>query len=101
LSRNRLSFPVALAAVMLAGLGLSACGRNGPLGPPPGPAAVQPTSAAPASPASSFLPGASAPADTSAASQEAEAAKNGFDSHGNPVAGPGQKKSFLLDPLLQ
>ena len=28
-------------------------------------------------------------------------AKTGFDSHGNPVATPGQKKPFLLDPLLQ
>jgi hypothetical protein len=29
------------------------------------------------------------------------AMKNGFDAYGNPVAPPGQKKSFLLDPLLQ
>ena len=29
------------------------------------------------------------------------AQKNGFDAHGNPVAPPGQKKPFLLDPLLQ
>jgi hypothetical protein len=29
------------------------------------------------------------------------ALKNGFDSQGNPVATPGQKRPFLLDPLLQ
>jgi hypothetical protein len=29
------------------------------------------------------------------------AMRNGFDAYGNPVAPPGQKKSFLLDPLLQ
>jgi hypothetical protein len=30
-----------------------------------------------------------------------DAQKNGFDSEGNPVAGPGQKKTFPLDFLLQ
>jgi hypothetical protein len=29
------------------------------------------------------------------------AQKNGFDAYGNPVAPAGQKKSFLLDFLLQ
>jgi hypothetical protein len=29
------------------------------------------------------------------------AQKNGFDAFGNPVAPPGEKKSFLLDFLLQ
>ena len=28
-------------------------------------------------------------------------ARTGFDIHGNPAATPGQKKPFLLDPLLQ
>jgi hypothetical protein len=27
-------------------------------------------------------------------------ARTGFDVHGNPAATPGQKKPFLLDPLL-
>jgi len=27
--------------------------------------------------------------------------KNSFDVQGNPVAPPGQKKPFILDPLLQ
>jgi hypothetical protein len=30
-----------------------------------------------------------------------DAQKNGFDAEGNPVASPGQKKSFPLDFLLQ
>jgi hypothetical protein len=29
------------------------------------------------------------------------AAKSGFDIQGNPVATPGQKRSFILDPLLR
>ena len=29
------------------------------------------------------------------------AMKTGFDAQGNPVAAPGQKRSFILDPLLQ
>jgi hypothetical protein len=29
------------------------------------------------------------------------ALKSGFDAQGNPVATPGQKRSFILDPLLQ
>ena len=29
------------------------------------------------------------------------AVKTGFDSEGNPVATPGRKRSFVLDPLLQ
>jgi hypothetical protein len=34
-------------------------------------------------------------------SPEDGALKTGFDSQGNPVSPPGQKKSFILDPLLQ
>jgi hypothetical protein len=33
--------------------------------------------------------------------QTTTAAKSGFDANGNPVAPPSQKKSFLLDPILQ
>ena len=29
------------------------------------------------------------------------ALKSGFDAQGNPVATPGQKRPFILDPLLQ
>jgi predicted small lipoprotein YifL len=72
-------------------LALSACGRAGPLEPPPGPAAVPVPSAQLTQPDGSPAPG--SPQDT--------AAKSGFDAQGNPVATPGQKRSFILDPLLR
>jgi predicted small lipoprotein YifL len=72
-------------------LALSACGRAGPLEPPPGPAAVPVPSAQLTQPDGSPAPG--SPHDT--------AAKSGFDVQGNPVATPGQKRSFILDPLLR
>jgi len=72
-------------------LALSACGRAGPLEPPPGPAAVPASQAQLTQPDGSAAPG--SPQDT--------AAKSGFDSQGNPVATPGQKRSFILDPLLR
>jgi hypothetical protein len=47
----------------------------------------------PAEPASNqAIPG--APVQTTTA-------KAGFDANGNPVAAPGLKKPFLLDPILQ
>jgi len=77
LAFDRLSVRIALAVLVTAiALGLSACGRKGPLDPPPS-AAVPPPP-----------PSASA-ADASGAPATA-----------NPPA-PTQKKSFLLDPLLQ
>jgi len=82
-----------LGLVLLIGaaLALSACGRAGPLEPPPGPAAV------PASHAQLTQPGGS-PAPGSA---QDTAMKSGFDTQGNPVATPSQKRSFILDPLLR
>ena len=93
----RLSFGLVLA---VAALSLAACGRKGELELPPGPATQPPVAAAPASP-SSFMPsyGSSAPATQQ--QDDATAVKNGFDSHGNPVATPSAKKSFILDPILQ
>jgi len=80
-----------LGLVLLIGAALSACGRAGPLEPPPGPAAVPASQAQLTQPDGSAAPG--SPQDT--------AAKSGFDSQGNPVATPGQKRSFILDPLLR
>jgi predicted small lipoprotein YifL len=101
LIRHRLRPALALAAVVAA-LGLSACGRKGPLEMPPGPATEPPVAAAPASP--SFLPAAASPAAPAPyegqQQDDAAAVKNGFDAQGNPIAAPGQKKSFVLDPLL-
>jgi predicted small lipoprotein YifL len=95
LAGRRLSFGLVLA---VAALSLAACGRKGELEMPPGPATQPPVAAAPASP-TSFMPSYGAP--TTQQQEDAAAAKNGFDSHGNPVAAPSTKKSFILDPILQ
>jgi predicted small lipoprotein YifL len=99
LALYRRSFAIALVAVAAA-LSLAACGRKGNMELPPGPDAQPPIAAAPTTP-SSFLPSTS-PAQSAANQQQedATAQKNGFDSHGNPVAGPGTKRPFLLDPIL-
>ena len=80
-----------LSAVLACALALSACGRAGPLEPPPGPAAVPASKAQLTQPDGSPAPG----------SAQDTAAKSGFDSQGNPVATPSQKRSFILDPLLR
>ena len=77
-------------AILIA-LSLSACGRAGPLELPPGPAVTPAPSAQLTQPDGSPVPG--SPEDT--------ATKTGFDAQGNPVATSGQKKSYILDPLLQ
>jgi predicted small lipoprotein YifL len=82
---------VGLAVAAMAALSLSACGRAGPLELPPGPAVTPAPSAQLTQPDGSPAPG--SPQDT--------AVKTGFDASGNPVATAGQKKSFVLDPLLQ
>jgi predicted small lipoprotein YifL len=74
-----------------AALALSACGRAGPLEPPPGPAAVPASHAQLTQPDGSPVPG----------SAQDTAVKSGFDTQGNPVATPSQKRSFILDPLLR
>jgi hypothetical protein len=119
LAHNRLR--VGTAALMLgaAAFALAACGRAGPTElPPPGSpglgwgfglpslGAAPPPDAAP----NGIPPGASAtppPGDTASndvvpgASAQTTAAKTGFDTNGNPVAAPGLKKPFLLDPILR
>jgi predicted small lipoprotein YifL len=84
----RVSIRVALALAGIAAVGLSGCGRAGPLELPPGPATptVQMTS-----PDGRPVPG----------SAQDTAVRTGFDEQGNPVALPGDKKSFILDPLLR
>jgi predicted small lipoprotein YifL len=95
----RLSLFCALALLGVAASGLAGCGRAGPLEPPPGPAfGAAPTASAvpavaPASPVGGPVAGGPTPPEV--------AQKNGFDAYGNPVAPPGEKKSFLLDFLLQ
>ena len=96
LAFNRLNVAFALAVLTAAALMLAACGRNGPPLPPPG--------STPAPMASTTPPPGTSPAGAAAANgptSQQTAQKNGFDMVGNPVAPPGQKKTFLLDPLLQ
>jgi len=76
---------------LFAALALSACGRAGPLEPPPGPATVPASRAQLTQPDGSPAPG----------SAQDTAAKSGFDAQGNPVATPSQKRTFILDPLLR
>ena len=88
----RLNVPTALALIGMAALALAGCGREGPLELPPGPAAATPAATSQLrSPDGTPVPG----------SPQDAALKNGFDSRGNPVAAPSQKRSFILDPLLQ
>ncbi len=98
MAHYRVSLIVALAVLGAAAFALASCGRNGDPLPPPGPVAANPPLLGTTAP--SPVPGAST--GTSAAGASAPPpAKSGFDSLGNPVAPLGQKKSFLLDPLLQ
>ncbi len=94
MTRVRLKVPrtVALIAALAGILALAGCGREGPLELPPGPAPATPAASSQLrSPDGTPAPG--SPQDT--------AVKTGFDNQGNPVAAPGQKRSFILDPLLQ
>ena len=88
---------VLLGMAAAAALSLSACGRNGALEMPPGPA-FQLAPAALGGP-----PPGPVAADTSSAplTPQDTVARTGFDARGNPAATPGQKTPFLLDPLLQ
>jgi predicted small lipoprotein YifL len=82
---------LSLVLLIGAGLALSACGRVGPLEPPPGPAAGPASRAQLTQPDGSPAPG----------SAQDTAAKSGFDVQGNPIATPSQKRTFILDPLLR
>jgi predicted small lipoprotein YifL len=89
----RLRPQIMLIAAGIATLALAGCGRNGPLELPPGPAVPAPqANTAPLT----YPDGTPVPA-----SQQYTAAKTGFDQYGRPVAAPGERKSFILDPLLQ
>jgi len=99
LARDRLSAAFALVLLGAAAFGLAACGRAGPLELPPGPA-VGPAPTAAVTPPVTPASGIGGPVASGPTAHET-AQKNGFDAFGNPVAPPGEKKSFLLDFLLQ
>jgi predicted small lipoprotein YifL len=88
LAGNRLSVARVLAVALLLPLALVACGRKGPLDPPPSAAIPpQPATAAPARYIDPTSPTGGAQAAPMQTTQVAPA--------------PPQKKSFLLDPLIQ
>lgn len=93
---KRLHAGLVLAALGFAAVSLAACGRAGPPEPPPGPAfsSYPPPAAAPAGPP------VGAPAAAAPATPE-QAQRTGFDAYGNPIAPPSERKSFILDFLLQ
>jgi predicted small lipoprotein YifL len=86
----RIAIAVAGGIALLA---LAGCGRNGPLELPPGPATTTTPGASSqlVTPDGRPLPG----------SSDDTAQKTGFDAQGRPVATGGEKRSFILDPLLQ
>jgi len=92
LARIRLKMSLIAAAAGVVTLVLSGCGREGPLELPPGPAPASP----PQTSQLTMPDGSPAPG-----SAQDTAMKNGFDAQGNPVAAAGQKRPFILDPLLQ
>ena len=95
MSLDRSTIPLALAVIVVAALGLSACGRKGPLDPPP-------SAAIPTGPVASSAPGGySAPAGGTGGTPAETSAKTGFDARGNAVAPPGPNQPFILDPLLR
>ena len=81
----------AIVVFLALAIALAGCGRAGPLEPPPGPAAGPVPTTQLTLPDGSPAPG----------SPQDAALKTGFDQQGNPIAAPGQKRSFILDPLLQ
>jgi predicted small lipoprotein YifL len=88
------------AAIALA-LGLSGCGRKGPLDLPPGDAPAPNASnganlTTPSLSPSALLPG----GQSSAVQNNTATSTTAKDSYGNPVL-PGPKRTFLLDPILQ
>jgi predicted small lipoprotein YifL len=100
LVRDRLNAAFALALLAAVGFTLMACGRAGPLELPPGPAVAQPGPTAQAAPTAAPSSSVGGTVEQGPSAHET-AMRNGFDAYGNPVAPPGQKKSFLLDPLLR
>jgi Prokaryotic lipoprotein-attachment site len=97
--RLRAGFVLALLGV--AAVSLAACGRAGPPELPPGP--IFDSSYSPPGAARALAPAPAPPGSPEdlRERQYQNAAQNGFDKSGNPVAGQSQNKSFFLDFLLQ
>ena len=95
---KRLRAGFALALLGVAAVSLAACGRNGPPELPPGPvfSAAPPPVAAPAGP-----PAPPGSAEDMRDKQYEKSVQNGFDRNNVPVAPPSERRSFILDFLLQ
>jgi predicted small lipoprotein YifL len=83
---------LALTAALAASLGLAACGRKGPLDPPPG--------ASLAGEAQPNNPSLMSPVGAAPASSQATDNSLGVGPNGQPLAPKGEKKSIPLDVLL-
>jgi predicted small lipoprotein YifL len=89
----RLSFArLAMIGALAAALGLTACGRKGPLDPPPSAAVAQPAEAAPA--------GSGPGSGVNPMTRSTPTSPQAFDSEGRPIAASGPKKRLPLDWLL-
>ena len=93
---DRTFLRLALTAALIASLGLAACGRKGPLDPPPGASAANDTRAndtranEPASPGALMSP----------IGGETRNNNTGIGPDGRMQAPPGEKKRIFLDGLL-
>jgi predicted small lipoprotein YifL len=90
---DRTFFRLALIGTLVASLGLAACGRKGPLDPPPGASlANEPQAEAPATPGSLTMP----------IGGDGQSRNNSLavDNNGRLLAPPGVKKRIPLDVLL-
>ena len=90
--RDRPFLRLALIGVAVASLGLTACGRKGPLDAPPG--------ASLAGEPQAHMPGLMSTPTSTPIGGEAKEGFAGVDSSGRPVAPPGPKKKIPLDVLL-
>ncbi len=89
---NRPFLRLALIGLAVAALGLAACGRKGPLDPPPG--------ASLASEPQSNNPSLMSPVGAAPIGGQAKGGDTGVDAHGRPLTPTGQKKRIPLDVLL-
>jgi predicted small lipoprotein YifL len=83
---------LALIGLAVASLGLAACGRKGPLDPPPAKSLEGEPQA--------NMPGLMSTRTSTPIGGEAKDGFAGVDSSGRPVAPPGPKKQIPLDVLL-
>jgi predicted small lipoprotein YifL len=92
LFRHRPFLRLALIGVAVAALGLTACGRKGPLDPPPGASLTGEPQA--------NMPNLMSKRTSTPIGGEAKEGEAGIGSDGQPVAPKGERKHTPLDALL-